>query len=95
MQSFMIRIILHSPVEGAYVKLHTIMKAKGFERTIFAVTGKRFSIPTAEYISSSNKATQDVLDDAKACANAVDTDNGVMVVRYDECFFNGLKEIPD
>lgn len=92
MATFITRVELYgSPTWQHYENLHAQMERRGFTRTIKSDDGTVYDLPSAMYhrIASSTKAS--ILEDAKTAANAVWSDNGVIVSETNGSTWRGLR----
>ncbi|MGS1020265.1 hypothetical protein [Burkholderia glumae] len=82
MPMFTVRVVLHSiqnKDHATYTKLHDEMEKDGFSREI---TGsKTYRMPPAEYSFEGTLTVVEVRDKARAVANRVHADNGVLVTQ--------------
>jgi hypothetical protein len=92
MANFLVRIILHSKTDlshYSYSSLHTAMENAGFKRQIHDVFD--YKLPHAEYCKENSWSTFSAVHaEARAAANSVDTNNGVVTVEYSSCTTSGL-----
>ena len=92
MELFVARVELHgvSHDEAKYVRLHELMLAVGFYRTILGDDGITYHMLTAEYFMQSNKSLDEVLNLAKTAANSIATKNGVFISQLKLAKWDGL-----
>lgn len=92
MASFITRVELYGNASWQhYENLHAQMERRGFTRTIESNDGTVYDLPNATYYRIATASRGEVLGDAKAAANAVWSDNGVIVSESNGCTWNGLK----
>ncbi|QTP32602.1 MULTISPECIES: DUF2622 domain-containing protein [Burkholderia] len=81
MAKFTTRVVLHGVEESdteTYDKLHEAMEKAGFLRKIFGSDDKWYDLPPAEYNLDADLTCAAVRDKARAAANSVWKDNGVL-----------------
>jgi len=85
MASFTTRVELRgTPSKADYDKLHAAMRARGFTQTVVAPNGKSFYLPHAEYDLNGNLTVDQVLEMARAAANATWPSHLVLVTKVSE-----------
>ena len=93
MSLFIVRVELHGAVYNSdYDILHTAMANAGFNRIITADNGKKYFLPTAEYVMSSNTTRSQILSLAKNAAAMTGKTFGVLVVEGG-CTWEGLDPV--
>ncbi len=88
MAKFTVRVELHDDEDGDYPKLHKQMEKRGFERTI-EVDGTLYQLPDASYVYKGDETKEQVYDKARAAANAIGRDAGIVVTKSDGGRFVG------
>ncbi|RQS84343.1 MULTISPECIES: hypothetical protein [Burkholderia cepacia complex] len=93
MARFTTRVILHGVSDSAdtYGKLHEAMETSGFSRKILGADEIWYELPPAEYNLDAEMTSDQVLNKARAAANSVWTNNGVIVTEGARTWV-GLKE---
>jgi len=93
MGTFIVRVELYGNASWQYYEnLHAGMERRGFARTITSGDGTVYDLPSATYYRSSSSSKSDILADARAAANAVWSDNGVLVSETTGSTWNGLRQ---
>ncbi|WP_186183071.1 hypothetical protein [Burkholderia gladioli] len=98
MHFFIVRVVLHNIQDkrhASYTKLHTDMEAAGFARHITDTNNITYHLPPAEYLFYGDFTSGQVRDKARAIANRVDSDNGVLVAKAlpEDVAWVGLKTV--
>ncbi|WP_221078050.1 hypothetical protein [Burkholderia pseudomallei] len=88
MTKFTVRVELHDEESGDYPKLHKQMEIRGFVRTI-EVDGTLYQLPDASYVYNGEKTKEQVYDKARAAADAIGRDAGIVVTKSDGGRFVG------
>jgi hypothetical protein len=93
MATFITRVELYGKASWEhYEKLHAEMERLGFTRTINGADGTVYDLPSAMYYRKANATKSTVLNDARAAANSIWTDNGVIVSETTGNIWMGLKK---
>lgn len=93
MSTFIVRVELYGNASWQhYENLHSGMERRGFARTITSSDGTVYDLPSATYYRSSTYDKSNILADARAAANAVWSDNGVLVSETVGSTWNGLRQ---
>jgi hypothetical protein len=87
---YLIRVELHSATYSDYEKLHSEMAKRAFSRKVSGSDGKVYQLPTAEYYDNGIRTTDQILDAARAAADATGKTNGVIVANAKELKWIGL-----
>lgn len=82
MLTFITRVELHDADADDYEALHEEMDVRGFERTITAVDGTVYQLPTAEYVCESERTASEVCEIAKAVADATLRKSWIITCEY-------------
>ncbi len=90
MTKFLTRVELHGATEQDYIKLHSVMEAKGFSRHIKADNGMRYKLPPAEYYVDAATDIGTVRSAAVAAANSTNRQNAVLVCNTNSIAWQGL-----
>ena len=93
MAQFTTGVLLNGyPSAEDYEKLHKVMKRRGFSRVIQGDTGDYYWLPNADYDRQGNVTRQQVLNDARAAADAVSKPNEILVTESNGRRRTGLKK---
>jgi hypothetical protein len=87
MKQFLTRVELHGAGKDDYLTLHGEMERLKFRRTIRAVNGLDYQLPTTEYSSFGNITAAEVASVAKQAANQTGKSSSVISVEYAEAVF--------
>ena len=82
MARFTVRVVLHKYKnfdDRMYAKLNGMMKEAGFARTIRGSDQRIYHLPPGEFSYEANIDIDYVRDHAAVVANALDSDNGILV----------------
>jgi len=91
MSKYLVRVELHGASYTHYDVLHKSMAAQGFTRKIRDGNGVEYSLPTAEYITSTTLDGDIVRQQADSAAATTGLGRGVLVVEWDRAWWNGLQ----
>jgi hypothetical protein len=87
---FLIRVELHDAKYTDYETLHSEMAQRSFSRKVTSSDGTVYHLPTAEYYYNGTGTSDQVLNSAKAAANATGKTSGVIVADATQLKWNGL-----
>lgn len=90
---YLVRVELHSASYNDYETLHSAMAAAGFQRTIRGDNGTLYYLPTAEYGIETWQNGEQVRAAADSAAARTGKLHGVVVVRYDVAWWQGLTQV--
>jgi len=94
MANYLTRIELHGGTYSDYEKLHTAMQRAGFSRTIGGDDGKRYQLPTAEYVVENSSSTlAQVQQAAKDAAGTTGKSAGIISVLWSSALWSGLTTV--
>lgn len=91
--TYLVRVELHNANHLDYDTLHAAMAARGFARTIRGGNGVVYHLPTAEYVIDTIAGGEQVRSAADLAAATTGKTHGVIVVRWDTAWWNGLAQI--
>lgn len=91
--TYLVRVELHDASRADYEALHAAMAARGFARTIRGSDGVVYHLPTAEYMVDTVAGGEQVRSTADSAAATTGKKHGVIVVRWDWAWWNGLAQV--
>ena len=93
MNTYTVRIELHSNIYSDFDNLHEFMRQKGFSRFITSDDGVTYHLPRAEYNISTSKNRSQVLDLAKSTVNSTGKTAEILVTEsYGRSWHNLTKK---
>jgi len=93
MNSYTVRIELHSNLYPDFISLHNQMEKEGFSRLITSDTGVTYHLPRAEYDISTMKPTSEVLESAKRAMREAGKTGEILVTKSSGRMWSGLSEV--
>jgi hypothetical protein len=91
MSQFTVRIELHEAQWADYNTLHAAMACHGFSRLITGDDGRTYQLPWAEYDSTRNLSSLQVLGIAQNAAASTGKKNSVLVTEAKNRAWSGLQ----
>ena len=90
MAKYLVRVELHGASWDDYEALHAEMADRSFSREVTSDDGRRYQLPTAEYVIHTNSSLENVRTLAAEAAQTTGRKFGVIVAEYSRSAWVGL-----
>ncbi|MGJ8524302.1 hypothetical protein LMG33818_000010 [Halomonadaceae bacterium LMG 33818] len=90
MAKLLARVVLPNADEKDYEKLHRLMAANGYKRTIKGASGTTYQMPDATYVAKKEMSVSEAASEVKTIADSVKWHSQVFVAEYSRSGLRGL-----